>query len=453
MKELTMDNLVSPDVERAILGAMLIDQDAIGEVLENKVNENYFYEPAHAAIFKAIKSLYMEDSPVDCLLVAEKLRRNKMLELVGGEVTIGGLINDVTTSANVKGHAKILADKLLKRRITSISTIARNNAESTLDGQEVLEALEGEIIKLQEERPSNSMVKICDSIGDAVKHLANLANTVGFVSGVETGFSKINKYTGGWQKGNMIVVAGRPAQGKSAVAVALAVNAAKAGVGVAFFSLEMSILELDNRMIALESGFDIASLHYKKPETKDWKIISDVAAKLHNLPIWKDDTPGMTIGELSARAKRLKKQEDIGLIIVDYLQLMNGNGESRQQEISTITRGLKTLAKSLKIPIVALSQLNRKLEDEKREPELSDLRESGSIEQDADIVIFVHNPNYQNFEHKDLAHYDFPDLPSWAIRKLIIKKNRHGSVGNVYVRKNSNGSITNINYYKKGENE
>ena len=451
MKEQAIDNLTSHDIERAILGAMLIDQDAIGVALEEKVDETYFFEASHSLIFRAIKSLYLEDNPVDQLTVSENLRKNKCLDLVGGEMTIGGLVSDTVSAANIKYHITILADKLLKRRLAMIGTTTKSDAESTLDGQVVLDKLENEIIKLQEEKPSGSMVKISDSIGLAVEHLAKLATTTGFVSGVETGFPKINMYTGGWQAGNMIVIAGRPAQGKSALSVTLAVNAAKAGVGVAFFSLEMSLLELDDRMLSLESGFDTSSLNYQKPEAKDWNRISEAANTLHNLPMWKDDTSGLTIGELSARAKRLKKQENIGLIIVDYLQLMSGNGESRQQEVATISRGLKTLAKNLKIPVIALSQLNRKLEDEKREPELSDLKESGSIEQDADKVIFVHNPNYQNFEHKDLQNYDFPDLPAWAIRKLIMKKNRQGRVGNVFVRKNQNGSITSLAYHKKGD--
>jgi len=422
----------APDIERAVLGAMLFEREAVGAAIEVIGQaEDCFYKPAHGIIFRAITDLYDENLPVDQLMVTERLRQRGVLDQIGGEAAVASLAGEITSAANIAHHCRILKEKAFLRKLISVTTSVRSlcyndNAEPF----PILSILEENIIKLSDMRSTKGYIALSDTVFDAHREIMRRSESKEGLTGVDTGFEQLNRLTAGWQPSDLIILAGRPSMGKTAFSLDLAKNAATKGTPVALFSLEMSSIQLVMRMLFNEGRFDGSSLNIKKQRPEDWTRLLDACARLQKYPVYIDDTPGLSSIELAAKAKRLKTERDIGLVIVDYLQLMQGTSrESRQQEISSISRGLKMLAKELDVPIIALSQLSRALEQRggDHRPMLSDLRESGAIEQDADIVMFIYrasvyglNPEYkimdQNVNPADVA-------------EIIIRKQRNGPIG------------------------
>ncbi len=422
------------DIERTVLGAMFFEREAIGIAVEElgKV-EDAFYKPAHAIMFRAITDLYDENFPVDQLTVTERLRQRGVLEQVGGENALASLAAEVTSAANVSYHCRILKEKAFLRKLIAVSTSVRNLCfNDTANPADILNTFEENIFRLSEMRSTKGYAVLGDTVHHAYAEIIRRSETKEGLTGVDTGFDRLNHLTAGWQPSDLIILAGRPSMGKTAFALDLCKNAAAKGVPVAIFSLEMSSVQLVMRMLYNEGRFDGSSLNIKSQRAEDWTRLSDACSRLQSYPMYIDDTPGLSIMELSAKAKRLKNERDIQLLVVDYLQLMQGSSrESRQQEISSISRGLKILAKELNIPVIALSQLSRSLEQRAgdHKPMLSDLRESGAIEQDADIVMFIYrasvygiNPDYriqdQNVDAADVA-------------EIIVRKQRNGPIGTV----------------------
>lgn len=424
----------APDIERAVLGAMLFDRTAIGIAIEEIGRvEDCFYKTANAIIFRTITDLYDENFPVDQLTVTERLRQRGVLDQVGGEATVASLAGEITSAANVPYHCRILKEKAFLRRIIAVTTSARGMcAVDTADPAVILSTLEENIFRLAELRSSKDYEAISDTVHTAYSEIIRRSETKDGLTGVDTGFERLNNLTAGWQPSDLIILAGRPSMGKTAFALDLVKNAASKGFPVAMFSLEMAAVQLVMRMLYNEGRFDGSSLNIKNQRPEDWTRLSNACARLQELPIYIDDTPGLSITELSAKAKRLKNERGIRLLVVDYLQLMQGSSrESRQQEISSISRGMKILAKELEIPVIALSQLSRSLEQRAGDhrPLLSDLRESGAIEQDADIVMFIYrasvyglNPEYQ-ISDQNVSPSD--------VAEIIVRKQRNGPIGTV----------------------
>ncbi len=422
----------TPDIERAILGAMLLDKKAIGTTIEMNLDE-CFYKPAHSVIYRTITNLYDENLPVDQLVVSERLKQRGMLDMVGGEATIASLLSETASAANIRYHCQILKEKSLLRKMISITTSVRESCfEDSADPSPILESLEQGIMNISEMRLSQSYVTLEDTVHKAHAEIVRKAETKGGITGVDTGFQRLNDLTAGWQSSDLVIIAGRPSMGKTAFALELAKNAASKNVPVGIFSLEMSVLQLVMRMLFNEGRFDGSSLHLRKHNKGDWTRLSDACSRLNKYQIYIDDTPALSSIELIAKAKRLKTEHDVGLIIVDYIQLMQGTTrESRQQEISSISRSLKALAKELNIPVIALSQLSRALEQRggDHKPLLSDLRESGAIEQDADVVMFIYRASVYEID----PEYNIQDgeVPLENVAELIIRKQRNGPTGTI----------------------
>ncbi len=424
----------APDIERAVLGAMLLEQSAIGITIEMLSKEQeYFYKPAHSLIYRAITDLYDKNSPVDQLTLTERLKSHGQLDSAGGEATIAALAGETASAANIRYHCQLLKEKTLLRQMINVTTSIRNKCyEDFASPGEILNIFEESIINLSDLRGSRGYKPISDTIYDAHAEIVRRAETKGGVTGITSGFKRLDMLTSGWQNSDFIILAGRPSMGKTALALEFAKNAASNNIPTGLFSLEMSSLQLVMRMLFNESRFDGSALHSRKPNEGEWTRLSDACSRLEKYPIYIDDTPGLSCIELSAKAKRLKKERDIGLIIVDYLQLMQGTSrESRQQEISSISRSLKMLAKELAIPVVALSQLSRAIEQRggDHRPVLSDLRESGAIEQDADVVMFIYRASVYNLE----AEYTVSDhsVSAEEVAEIIIRKQRNGPIGTV----------------------
>ena len=423
-----------PDIERAVLGAMLFEREAIGAAIEVIGQaEDCFYKPAHGIIYRVITDLYDENLPVDQLMVAERLRQRGVLDQIGGEAAVASLAGEITSAANIAYHCRILKEKAFLRRMITVTTSVRSLCyEDTANPSSILSILEENIIRLSDMRSTKGYVALSDTVFDAHREIMRRSETKEGLTGVDTGFGQLNRLTSGWQPSDLIILAGRPSMGKTAFSLDLAKNAAARGLPVAVFSLEMSSIQLVMRMLFNEGRFDGSSLNIKKQRSEDWTRLLDACARLQKYPVYIDDTPGLSSIELAAKAKRLKVERDIKLVIVDYLQLMQGTSrESRQQEISSISRALKMLAKDLDVPVIALSQLSRALEQRSGDhrPMLSDLRESGAIEQDADIVMFIYrasvyglNPEYriqdQNVNPADVA-------------EIILRKQRNGPIGTI----------------------
>ena len=420
------------DIERAILGAMLIDRDAVGKAIE-LINEESFYKPVHQAVFRVLTDLYDRNIPIDQLTVAENLRQRGQLDSVGGETAITALMNETGSAANIEYHCEILKEKALLRKIITVTSSIQNMCfDEKADPSVVMDNLEANVYSLFGMRHSRSTEILSDIVEKAHTEIIRKSEAKDSLTGIDTGFKQLNKLTAGWQNSDLIILAGRPSMGKTALALDCAKNAAAKNVPVGIFSLEMSSVQLVMRMLFNEARFDGSSLTTHKKRQDDWTRLNDACSRLYNYPIFIDDTPGLSSLELSAKAKRLKAEHNIGLIIVDYLQLMEGTSkESRQQEISSISRSLKALAKELEIPIMALSQLSRALEQRggDHRPLLSDLRESGAIEQDADVVMFIYrasvyglNPDYTIMEE----HISPED-----VAEIIVRKHRNGPIGTI----------------------
>ena len=422
----------SMEAERAVLGSVMIDNDCMGKVVEI-LEASHFYKSVHRIIFSAARSLYEQNEPVDLITLSEELKRLKKLEEVGGGYYLTELAEAVASSANVEHHARIVLERYLMRKLIEESAaIAKDCYDATEDVYEIIDHSEQRIFGLSENRLRKTFQHIAPIMHDAFETIESFHERKGMVTGVATGYTKLDELTSGFQKAELIIVAGRPSMGKTAVSLNIARNVAvESKIPVGFFSLEMSNRQLALRLLCAEARVDAHGVRTGKLDDKEWQKLSMSAGALTEAPIYIDDTPGMGVLELRAKARRLKKEQDVGLIFIDYLQLMQGpkGAESRQQEISMISRSLKALAKELDVPVVALSQLSRAVEVRggERRPMLSDLRESGAIEQDADVVLFIYRPEVYGKKTDEQGN------PLEGKAEVIIGKQRNGPVGTIHL--------------------
>ena len=421
------------DVEKAVLGAMLLEREAPPKVLD-VLDVTSFYNPLHQRIYQAMISLFEKGEPIDAVTIVEELRRRGQLNPVEDPAYITQLTVDVTSAANVEYHARIVLEKALMRSLISASSEVASRAFSeTEDALDLLDEAETKIFQISERRLKKTFTPIGRALHDTFEKLEEINKKHGGVTGVPSGFTDLDNLTGGFQTSDLIIIAGRPSQGKTALALTMARNAAlhrEKRTSVAVFSLEMSEQQLVTRMLSAEAKVNAHLLRTGRLPDEEWKNLSRVVGKLAEAKIFIDDTPALGLLELRAKARRLKAEHDIGMVIVDYLQLIQGPkaAESREREISMISRSLKALAKELNIPVVALSQLNRAVEarHDKR-PMLADLRESGAIEQDADVVIFVHRPETYNI--MEIRLDDGSSIPAEGVAEIAIGKQRNGPTG------------------------
>lgn len=430
------------DIERAVLGALMIDKDAFSVVSEI-LHPETFYENRHQSIYAAIQTLSMNEKPVDIMTVVEQLKHDEKLADVGGPAYIVELSSHVASSANIEYHARILAQKYMARQLISFTSVIQTKAfDESQDVDELMQEAEGSLFELSQKNMRQDYTQIGPVLTQAIKILQQAAGNTNGLTGITTGYTDLDDKTSGWQKSDLVIIAGRPAMGKTAFALSLAKNiAVDAGIPVAFFSLEMSNVQLVNRLISNVSEVSGKKILNGQLDEEEWKRLDRNIRRLENAPMYIDDTPGMSIFEMRTKARRLVREKGVQIIMIDYLQLMNANGArfgSRQEEVSTISRSLKGLAKELDIPILALSQLNRSVESretpEGKRPQLSDLRESGAIEQDADMVLFVHRPEYYRIYQDEKGN----DLHGMA--QIIIAKHRKGATGDVLL--NFRGEFT-----------
>ena len=422
------------EIEQAVLGAMFIDQAAIGRALEI-LSEDCFYHAPHGLIFAAILNLYERNEAVDQLTLGEELRRRSQLEEVGGVVYLANLAAGVATAANIDYHAKIVLEKALSRNlIETASQITEQAYEGSERIFDLIDWSEQRIFGLAERRLDGGFQSIEDVLGETLEQVERAHNQISTVSGVETGFADLNDKTSGLQQGDLVILAARPSVGKTALGLALARNAAMtANVGVAVFSLEMAKMQVAQRLLCLETKLDLHKLRTGRLRDEDWMNLTRNVGRLAQAPIYIDDTASLTVLEARAKARRLKRDYGIGLIVVDYLQLMTAHERfsSREQEIAHISRSLKALAKELNVPVLALSQLSRAVESRTdRRPQLSDLRESGGIEQDADVVMFIYRPEIYGLKSAEGASLE-------GVAEIIIGKQRNGPTGSVHLMWNA----------------
>jgi replicative DNA helicase len=413
------------DVERTVLGSMLIDANAAVNAME-KLNEDCFYATANRQIFICLRDMFEKSVPFDILTLAEELRKKNALEAVGAEPYLAELVENVATSANIEYHVKILIEKATLRNLISVSAeITTTCFSSEAEAQEVLDNAEARIFGISEARIKNTFESLGQLLPRTFEDIEKYSK--GGVQGIPTGFGELDELTSGFQRSDLIIIAGRPSMGKTALALSIALHAAVAAkYATAIFSLEMSKAQLAQRMLCAEARINMHQLRSGKLPHKELPKLSLAAGPLSEAPLFVDDTPGITVLELRAKARRLKAQHNLSLLIVDYLQLMGSTTtfENRQQEISQISRSLKGIAKELDVPVVALSQLSRAVEQRggDHRPQLSDLRESGAIEQDADVVIFVYR--------EELYNRDIPDEEKGKA-EIIVGKQRNGPIGKI----------------------
>ena len=421
------------EAEQAVLGAMLIDKEAIAKATE-VLSADDFYREAHRVIFSAMLELYNKNEAVDMVTVTEILKRDNKLEDIGGIAYITSLANVVLTAANVKYHAEIVAEKSVLRQLVRVSTeIAAMGYEANEDVGTLLDTAESRILEISNRKKKNDFTAINDILMDSVQSIESLLQNKGGLTGLPAGFADLDKLTSGLHPSDFIILAARPSMGKTALALNIVQNVALRAhkvIGgeprsVAFFSLEMSKEQLVNRLLCAEAGIDSQRLRVGEMHDEDWTHLWDACDTMSRAKIYIDDTAGITAMDMRSRARRLKAEHGLDLIVVDYLQLMQGSGKrnnsgDRQQEVSEISRSLKALARELDVPVLALSQLSRSVESRQvKRPMLSDLRESGSLEQDADIVAFLYREDYYNPETEN-KHTE-----------LIIAKHRNGPVDTV----------------------
>lgn len=424
------------ELEQAVLGALMIEKDAYSLVSEILRPES-FYEHRHQLIYSAITDLVVNQKPVDILTVKEQLAKRGELDEVGGPFYITQLSSKVASSAHIEYHARIIAQKALARElITFTSNIQTKAFDETIDVDDLMQEAEGKLFEISQQNLKKDYTQINPVIAQALDKIQKAAARTDGLSGLESGFAKLDKITSGWQNSDLIIIAARPAMGKTAFVLSMAKNIAVSYHNpVALFSLEMSNLQLVNRLIS--NVCEIPGDKIKSGQLADyeWQQLDYKLRDLLDAPLYVDDTPSLSVFELRTKARRLVREHGVKIIIIDYLQLMNASGMSygnRQEEVSTISRSLKGLAKELNIPIIVLSQLNREVEKreggEGKRPQLSDLRESGAIEQDADMVCFIHRPEY----YKIYTSADGQDMH--GIAEIIIAKHRNGALGDVRLR-------------------
>ena len=423
------------ELEEAVLGALMIDNESLSDTIDS-LQPEYFYKPDNQKIFEAIINLFNSSKPVDILTVSEELKRMGDLEAVGGMLYISQLTNNVSSSSNTEFHARIIAEKFIKRSLISISNNIIGDAfNDTIDIFDLLNTAEEKLFNVTEGTLRKSYDKMSILIKGALDSIEVLRQKEDGLSGVPSGFTKLDRVTSGWQKSDLVIIAARPGMGKTAFALSMARNIAiNHDKAIGLFSLEMSSEQLVSRLIASEAELSASKL--RRGDLKDYEMVQlhEKIKQLSDAQIYIDDTPALTVFELRAKARRLVKNHNVEIIIIDYLQLMSagGNAGNREQEISTISRSLKGIAKELKIPVVALSQVNRGVESRtgtgSKRPMLSDLRESGAIEQDADIVTFIYRPEYYKIYEWDNGD----DSRSQA--EIIIAKHRNGALENVRLK-------------------
>lgn len=421
------------DIEEAVIGAMLLEKNAVNDAIDILQPES-FYKPAHQKIFATILELFANSESIDILSVSERLRKKGELQLVGGPGYIAQLTNRIASAAHIEYHARIISEKFILRSLIEVSSeVIKNSYDETKDVFNVLNEAEEGLFKIAEGNLKKSYGKIGDLVQEAMEEIQKASENSDGVSGVPSGFTDLDRLTSGWQKSDMIVLAARPGMGKTAFVLSMAKNTAvQFGQGVAIFSLEMSSVQLTKRLMAMETGISSEKLRKGFTSQDDWDLLHSRINALAEAPLFIDDTPALSIFELRAKCRRLKMQHDIKLVIIDYLQLMNAGSKSgnREQEISTISRSIKEIAKEINVPIIALSQLSRSVETRggDKRPMLSDLRESGAIEQDADMVLFIYRPEYYGLIE------DENGMPTEGIGEIIVAKHRNGSLDTVRLR-------------------
>lgn len=422
----------APDMEKAVLGALMIDKDAYLEVCDLLRPES-FYEPRNQMVYEAIMRLSMEESPVDVLTVTDKLEKMGKLEEVGGPTYIAELSSRVASSANIEYHANVVAEKYLSRQmINYVGVVGKKTFDETNDIRDVMQEAEARLFELSEKNMKKEYSALAPIIEEAVKIVEKAHSNTGGVTGIPTGYYKLDDMTCGWQNSDLVIIAGRPAMGKTAFGLSLAKKIAiDQKIPMAFFSLEMDSVQLANRLMSNACGIEGQKLMSGQLDREDWNRLDKNLSYLTDAPLYIDDTEGLSVMELRSKARRLVREKKIELIMIDYLQLMTASGmryNTRQEEVSVISRSLKGLAKELKIPVLALSQVNRGVESregaEGKRPMLSDLRESGAIEQDADMVIFLHRPDYYGIYQSEDGIKDYRGKA-----EVIISKHRKGATG------------------------
>lgn len=420
-------------LEEIVLGAIMIDKDGFPSIIDILRKES-FYLDKHQIIFDTMSELFGRSMPIDLMTVREALKKSNKLDDIGGISYLIDLSNKVGSAANIEFHARIIAQKFIQRELIRVSTQVIHDAfEDTKDVLDLLDEAERGLYDITDQNLNTGYESMATLAIKAQKQIESAGAKGSAMTGVTTGFVELDKMTNGWQPSDLIIMAARPGMGKTAFTLSLTKNASEAGRGVAFFSLEMDAIQLVQRLISMEADINSSKLRNGQLEEYEWKRLHSAVEKLSNLPIYIDDTPGINIFELRAKCRRLKQNHNISMIVIDYLQLMagapNDKRGNREQEISSISRALKGLAKELRVPVIALSQLSRAVESrggEKR-PQLSDLRESGAIEQDADIVTFIYRPGYYGVGEDDLG------TPS-DLSEIILAKHRNGGLGTVNLR-------------------
>ncbi len=423
----------APELEEAVLGALMLEKDAYS-VISDILRPESFYDKTHELIFSAIQDLAVQQKPIDMLTVVEQLRKKGNLEVVGGPFYIAQLSEKVVSTAHLEYHARIIAQKYLARELISFSSqVATKAFDETNDVDDLMQEAEGQLFEISQRNVKKDVTQINPVIREAIELMQIAAQRTDGLSGVQTGFKLLDKITSGWQNSDLIIIAARPAMGKTAFVLSMAKNmAVNFNTPVAVFSLEMSNVQLVNRLIVNVTQIPGEKIKNGRLENYEWEQLDIKLKELFDAPIFIDDTPSLSVFELRTKARRLVKEHKVKCLIIDYLQLMNASGMSfgsREQEVSIISRSLKGLAKELNIPIIALSQLNRGVESrvgsEGKRPQLSDLRESGAIEQDADLVCFIHRPEY----YKIFTDEKGNDLTGKA--EIIVAKHRNGATGDV----------------------
>lgn len=421
------------DMEEAVLGAIMLEKEAIITVIDILKPES-FYKDVHQRIYDAILSLNQRELPVDLYTVTEELRSKDELDNIGGPVYLTQLTSKVVSAAHVEYHAKIVAQKFIQRELIRVTSEIQSRAfDDSNDINELLDYSENELFQIAEGNIKKEVATLNIVLKEAIHEIEEASKREDALVGVPSGFTKLDRLTSGWQKSDLIIIAARPSMGKTAFALSMARNmAVDHKKSVAIFSLEMAAIQLVNRLIVAETELPSNRIKSGRLKEDEWKQLEAKIKTLEDASIYIDDTPAISVFELRAKCRRLSAQHKLDIAIVDYLQLMTGpkDAGSREQEVSSISRSLKSISKELNVPIVALSQLNRSVEVRggNKRPQLSDLRESGAIEQDADMVIFIHRPEKYGFTTLD------NDMPSKGIAEIILAKNRNGPVDDILLR-------------------
>ena len=424
------------DLEEVVLGAMMIDKKGVDEVIDI-LSPDAFYKESHQHIFEAIFQLFESSQPIDLLTVSTQLKKNQKLDIIGGDFYLISLTQKVSSSAHIEFHARIILQKFIQRSLIKISSeIIEDSYDETQDVFDLLDKAEAKLYEVTQGNIKRSSETAQNLVIQAKRKIEEISNKEG-LSGIPSGFTKLDKLTSGWQDSDLVIIAARPGMGKTALTLSMARNiSVDQGIPVAFFSLEMASVQLITRLISSETGLSSEKLRTGRLEKHEWEQLNVKVKGLEKAPLFIDDTPSLSIFDLRAKARRLKSQHDIKLIVIDYLQLMtigsSNKSGNREQEISTISRNLKALAKELNVPVIALSQLSRAVETRggSKRPILSDLRESGAIEQDADIVSFIYRPEYYKIETWD----DDENTPTDGQAEFIVAKHRNGGLDSIRLK-------------------